>query len=142
MATKLADPKTANFFKAFFLVAALYDVILGVVFFFFYRPVFERLGAPLPNNPSYIHLTAGFVFVQGVGYWYVYRDMLRNIDLVKLGTIYKAIYSLVALYYLAIGQLVSAIFAWFAVFDVLFLLGFIRFLMLARPAGLERKAYS
>ena len=31
----------------------------------------------LPNNISYIHLSAGVVFVQGIGYWFVYPNMLR-----------------------------------------------------------------
>ena len=139
MATKLevASPRTLNFFKALFLVAALYDAILGALFFLLYGPIFDLFEIALPNNTSYIHLTAGFIFVQGVGYWFVYRNMLRNIDLVKVGVIYKGIYTLVAVYYLVTGELLSAIFAWFAVLDVLFLLGFVRFLMLARPVGLE-----
>lgn len=142
MPTKLemAGPGTLSFFKTFFLVAALYDVVLGAVFFFFYGPIFGLLNVVLPNNTSYLHLTAAFVFVQGIGYWFVYRNMLRNVDLVKLGVIYKGIYSLVAVYYLAIGELPDAIFAWFAVLDVLFLLGFVRFLMLVGPVGLESEA--
>jgi hypothetical protein len=142
MPTKLemAGPGTLSFFKTFFLVAALYDVVLGAVFFFFYGPIFDLLNVVAPNNTSYLHLSAGFVFVQGIGYWFVYRNMLRNVDLVKLGVIYKGIYSLVAVYYLAIGELPDAIFAWFAVFDVLFLLGFVRFLMLVGPVGLEPEA--
>ena len=136
MATRLelAGPSAVNRYKTFFLIASLYDVILGIVFFFFFVPVFRGLNVPLPENTSYLHLSAGFVFVQGVGYWLVYRNMLRNVDLVAAGALYKAIYTLVAVYYLAIGQLPHAVFAWFAVFDFLFLLGFIRFLMLARPA--------
>ncbi len=135
MTTRLeaARPGVVRFFKAVFLVAALYDVVLGVVFFFLYKPLFDTLDIALPNNTSYIHLTAGFVFVQGVGYWFVYRNMLRNVDLVKLGIVYKAIYSAVAVYYLAIGELLDAIFGWFAVFDVGFLLLFIAFLIQVRP---------
>ena len=125
------------FFKTFFLVAALYYLILGAVFFLLYGPVYDFLDIALPNSTSYIHLMAGFVFVQGIGYWFVYRNMLRNIDLVRLGVIYKAVYSSVAVYYLAIGQLPDAIFAWFAIFDVLFLIGFVRFLMLARTSELD-----
>ncbi len=134
-----AGPRTVKLFKAFFLAAALYDGILGAAFFVFYRPVFQLLDVALPNNTSYIHLTAAYVFVQGVGYWFVYRDMVRNIDLVKVGVIYKAIYTLVAVYYLAIGQLLHAVFAWFGVCDILFLVGFVRFLMLARPVGVEAR---
>ena len=142
MPTKLemAGPGTLSFFKTFFLVAALYDAVLGAVFFFFYGPIFDLLNVALPDNTSYLHLTAGFVFVQGIGYWFVYRNMLRNVDLVKLGVIYKGIYSLVSFYYLAIGELPDAIFAWFGLLDVLFLLGFVRFLMLIGSVALEHEA--
>lgn len=137
MTTKLeaAGSHTMSRFKALFLVAALYDAILGAAFFFLYRPIYRMLGAELPPNPAYLHLSAGFVFVQGIMYWFVFRDMLRNTDLVKVGIVYKLIYTGVVFYYLAIGQLPHATFAWFAVCDVLFIAGFARFLALARPVG-------
>ena len=142
MVATLEETGSMRFFRTFFLVAALYDLILGAVFFVFYGPIFTLLDAALPNSTSYIHLMAGFVFVQGVGYWFVYRNMLRNVDIVKLGVVYKAVYSLVAFYYLLIGQLPDAVFAWFAVFDVLFLMGFVRFLMLVRSTALEPETQS
>ena len=138
MTTRLeADATSLNWFKMLFLLAALYDGVLGVVFLFFYGPIYQSLGVPLPNRPSYIHLSAAFVLAQGVGYWFVYRNMLRNVDLVKVGVVYKAAYTLVSAYYLLAGQLLHAMFAWFAVCDLLFLLAFVRFLVLAQPAGLE-----
>ena len=117
-----------RFWKSFYVVAALYDAILGAAFFFFYGPLFHALGITLPNNTSYIHITAGYIFVQGVSYWFVSRDPLKNVDIVKIGIVYKAIYSGVALYYLLTGQLLSSVCAWFAVLDVIFLLFFVRFL--------------
>ena len=135
MATKLetGGPRAVNFFRWFFLVAALYDLSLGAVFFFLYGPIFDFLDIALPDNTSYLHLTAAFVFVQGAGYWLVYRNMLGNVDIVKLGILYKGVYTAVAVYYLVIGQLPDAIFAWFALFDVVFLVGFVFFVILARP---------
>lgn len=134
-----ADSQTAQRFKIFFLVAALYDIVLGVVFFFLFDPLFRALNIPLPNNLSYLHLTAAWVFSQGVAYWFVSRELARNIDLVKVGIIYKAIYVLTAAYYVAIGQLLNAIFAWFAVGDAIFVVGFAWFLLAARQLS-ERKA--
>ena len=116
-----------------FLLAAVYDCVLGVTFFFLHRPVFAALGIALPNNTSYIHLAAGFVFIQGVSCWFVYQDMLRNVDIVRVGALYKAIYVAVAAYYLAIGELPGAIFAWFAGFDAIFLVLFLAFLRTAAP---------
>ena len=114
--------------RSFFLVAALFDIILGIGFFFLYGPLFSVLGIELPNNTSYIHLTAGFVFVQGVGYWLVFQDAPANLGIVKLGIIYKAIFAGLGFYYLAIGQLLHPVFLVFAVADLGFLVGFWQFL--------------
>lgn len=114
--------------RALFVAAAAYDVVLGIAFFFLYGPIFAALAVPLPPNTSYIHITAAFVFVQGVGYWFVARDLARNHDLVRLGVIYKGTYVTVALYELALGQLISGVFLWFAVLDLAFLVLFVDFL--------------
>jgi hypothetical protein len=129
---------SVSFWKPFFLVAAAYDGILGAAFFLFYQPLFHALSISLPNNTSYIHITAAYIFVQGLSYWFVYRNPLRNVDIVKVGIVYKLIYCGLAIYYLAIGQLLSAIFAWFAVSDFVFLVLFARFVMLASRTEAQR----
>jgi hypothetical protein len=57
------EDAAASAWRTFFLVAALYDIVLGIGFFFLFGPIFSALGIALPNNTSYIHLTAAFVFV-------------------------------------------------------------------------------
>ncbi len=114
--------------RNFFLGAALYDLVLGAGFFFLYPQIFTILNIQLPNNISYIHLSAAVVFVQGAGYWFVYKNPVRNLDMVRLGVLYKAAYAGLAFYYLAIGQLISPVFALFAVADIVFLLGFVQFI--------------
>lgn len=118
----------ASGWRTFFLVAALYDIVLGIGFFFLFDPLFMALGIALPNNTSYIHLTAAFVFVQGLGYWFVYQDMTANMGIVKLGIVYKAVFAGLGFYYLAIGQLLHPVFLVFAVADAFFLVGFWLFL--------------
>ena len=120
--------------RTFFLVAAIYDVVLGAAFFLLYGPLFDALGIALPNNTSYIHLTAAFVFTQGLGYWFVYQDPPANLGIVKLGIVYKAIFSGLAFYYMAIGQLLHPVFLVFGVADLLFLVGFWLFLRQATTA--------
>jgi len=115
-------------YRTFFLIAALYDLVLGAGFFFLYGPLFDAFGIALPNNTSYIHLTAAFVFVQGLGYWFVYQDAEENRGIVKIGVAYKAAFSALALYYLVIGQLIHPVFALFGLLDVFFLIGFVLFL--------------
>ncbi len=135
MSTATRDRDLARY-RMFFLVAALYDMALGAAFFFLYQPIFEAIGMPLPPHESYVHLSAVFVFVQGLGYWFVYRDPLANLGIVKVGVAYKGAYSALAAYYVAVGQIPSMFFAWFGIFDFLFLIGFVLFLRWAgRPTA-------
>jgi len=115
--------------KAFFLTAAVYDIALGAAFFLFYVPPFSALHIALPNNTSYFHLPASFVVVQGIGYWFVYQDPGANRGIVKLGVIYKTAFSGLTFYYWATGGLLHPIFGVFGILDVLFLVGFVMFLM-------------
>jgi hypothetical protein len=114
--------------RTFFLIAAVYDLFLGAAFFVLYGPLFEVLGIALPNNISYIHLTAAFVFVQGLGYWFVYQDPAANRGIIKLGVAYKFAFAALGFYYLAIGELLHPVFLAFSVLDLLFLIGFVMFL--------------
>ncbi len=124
-------------FRWLFLVAAVYDMALGVAFFFLYEPIFDWLGMPLPPHVSYIHLPAVFVFVQGLGYLIVWSSPLANLGVVMVGIVYKASYSALAAYYLATDQIPAMFFAWFGLFDFVFLIGFVWFLRWARgrPTG-------
>jgi hypothetical protein len=131
------EPIESTFFRGVFIAAAIFDGVLGLGFFFLYDPIFQQLRIPIPDNASYIQITAAFIFVQGVGYWLVYRNPLRNLDLVKLGVVYKAVYSALALYYLVIGELIHAVFTWFALFDIVFLALFVAFLAMARTGSQE-----
>jgi hypothetical protein len=113
-------------------VAAVYDLVLGAAFFLFYGPIWELLELQLPNNTAYIHLTAAFVFVQGVGYWIVARDPGRNHGIVQMGIAYKFAFAALSFYYLAIGELLHWTFLVFGILDALFLVGFWMFLSQAR----------
>lgn len=119
--------------RTFFIVAAVYDLVLGAAFFLLYGPIWELLGLELPNNTAYIHLTAAFVVVQGVGYWIVAQHPNANRGIVQMGIAYKLAFAGLAFYYLAIGELLHPTFLVFGILDVLFLVGFWMFLSQARP---------
>jgi hypothetical protein len=115
-------------YRLFFLVAAIYDMALGVAFFFLYTPLFDSLAMTMPPHVSYIQLPAVFVFVQGLSYAFVWANPLGNLGLVRVGIIYKAGYSALAAWYLVTDQIPAMFFAWFGLFDFGFLLGFVWFL--------------
>jgi hypothetical protein len=122
-------------YRWFFLVAAVYDLALGLAFFFLYTPVFDWLGMTMPPHVSFIQLPAVFVAVQGVGYLIIYGNPLANLGLAKMGAVYKASYAGLAAYYLVTDQIPAMFFAWFGLFDFLFLIGFVMFIRWAGRAG-------
>src|SRR5215203_1257418 len=130
MSTTVQRPVSSGW-RTFFLLAALYDLILGAAFLVASEPILTAIGMTLPPHIAYIQLAAVFVFVQGLGYWLVSRDPLANLGLVRVGIAYKAAYSGLALYYLATGQLPSVFFIPCPVFDLLSLIVFVMFLRAA-----------
>jgi hypothetical protein len=130
--------RNRGFFRGLFLVAAVYDLVLGVAFFLLYPWVYGMLDIALPTEPAYLHAAAGFVFVQGIMYLLVYRNMERNVDLVLVGAIYKAVYSGVAFYHWGTNTLPHTVFAVFGFLDLIFLVLFVYFLVEARRLEQEK----
>jgi hypothetical protein len=100
------SPDRERWYRILFWVAAIYDLILGVVFLFFYRPAFSVLGIEdaLPEYTSFLSLIAVFLFVIGIAYVFIARgDLVRNRDLIAVGALYKLAYFSVALWYLIGG---------------------------------------
>jgi formate/nitrite transporter FocA (FNT family) len=100
------SPDRERWYRILFWVAAIYDLTLGVVFLFLYRPAFSALGIEdtLPEHTSFLSLIAAFLFVIGVAYVFIARgDLVRNRDLIAVGALYKLAYFSVALWYLVGG---------------------------------------
>ncbi|MEE9573130.1 MAG: hypothetical protein V3W20_08795 [Candidatus Neomarinimicrobiota bacterium] len=120
--------RNKKFYSGVFIIAALYDFILGITFFLFYKPIYAMFNMPLPQEPAYLHAAAGFVFAQGLLYYYVYKDLKRNVDIVKVGLLYKFVYIGVAIYYIAINQIPHPTYPVFALLDIVFVWLFILYL--------------
>ncbi len=123
-----------NFFKKLFLIAAIYDFILGFGFLFLYKSVYSYFNITLPVYPMYLQLSAAFVFAMGIGYYFIYKNLYRNIDLVKLGIVYKLVYAGFAIYFFVAG-LAHILFLWFGIFDIIFLVLFVYFFSYAKKDG-------
>jgi hypothetical protein len=110
--------------RPLFVVAALYDVVLGLVYLVAYPALYARAGVALPNHPGYVQLNALFVIVAGVGFGLVARSPVRNRDIIHMGVLFKASYAGIIFYYMARG-LMPAMWTPWAVCDTLFLLAFL-----------------
>jgi hypothetical protein len=119
--------------RPFFVVAAVYDFILGVVFLVAYQAVYERFGVTLPNHPGYIQFAAAVVTIFGIAFWFVSRAPERNRDIIKLGVLLKLSYSSIILGWWFQGRM-HMMWVPFAWIDLAFLLAFIGALR-ALPAG-------
>ena len=120
--------KNEKSYRNLFLVAALYDFILGCVFFIALPSLFENIfKIPAPNYPAFFQAAAAFVFVMGVGFYFVYLNMYRNIDIVKLGIVFKLVYTGLAFYYVFVEKF-PWIFSVFGFLDLIFIVFFVFYL--------------
>jgi hypothetical protein len=110
--------------RPLFVVAALYEIILGVVYFLGYETLYRRAGVALPNHPGYVQLNALFVIVMGAGFWFIARAPERNRDLIKVGVLFKAAYAGIIFYYLYRGNMPTMWLPW-AISDTVFMLAFL-----------------
>jgi hypothetical protein len=118
------NPAREKYYKGVFLVAAVYDILLGIIFTFFHDAAFRTLGIPekLPEFRGYLALLGAFLFVIGCAYWLIcLGDLRRNRDLITVGALYKLAYSAIAFYYFAVGNVPHLIFvAVFGAADLVF----------------------
>ncbi len=115
-------------YRTLFLIAALYDFVLGFLFFIFWQPIFDNiLKIPYPNYPAFYHSSTAFIFCMGIGFYFVYRDMYRNTDMVKLGILFKLAYTGLSFYYVFV-QNMPWVFSIFGFLDIIFAVFFMLFL--------------
>lgn len=118
-----------KYYKGLFLLVAVYDIILGIIFMFFKASTFQLLKIPekLPEFDGYLTLIGVYVFILGIAYYLIYkRDLQKNRDLILIGVLYKLGYCTVTFYYFMIGDIPHILF--FALFGVI---DFIMFLLMA-----------
>ena len=117
-------PARERYYRSLFAIAAVYDVLLGIIFIFFSARAFDALGIrdKLPAFGGYLTLLGAFVFVIGIAYLLIASgDLRRNLDLILVGTLYKLAYSATAFYYWLVGNIPHVIFvALFGVADAVF----------------------
>ena len=125
---RTSDRSVPAAWRWFFLVAAVYDIALGLAFMVAGETILDAIGMELPPHVAYIQLAAVFVTVQGLSYLLPWRDPWANEGVVWVGVAYKASYAALAAWYLVIGTLPSVFFVPWAALDIGFMIGFLLFL--------------
>ena len=139
-----------RYYRVLYGVAAVYDIVLGIIFLFFGRWAFDALDiADKYPEGGFLPLVGAFVLVLGVGYYLIWRgDLWRNRDLVAIGALYKLAYTGVGIYIAVTDEVPHALFLWgFGVADGVFLVLMVECLLYlyrhrpapqATPRGVEQ----
>lgn len=110
-----------QFYTGFFWLAAIYDVLLGLAFFAGYQHIYGWAGIALPNHPAYVQLPALWIAIMGIADVFVASDLVRNRAIVTIRILMKLAFSVLCIYYYALGQL-PGLFLTIAIGNVVFLI--------------------
>ncbi len=106
--------------RVLFLVAALYDGILGIAFLIAAPALFEWVGITPPNHFGYVHFPAALLIVFALMFLAIARSPVANLSLVPYGILLKVSYCAVAFFHwFAAG--IPLIWKPFAIADLVFL---------------------
>ena len=129
----------AQWIKPFFVIAGLYDGVLGIAFLFFSGAIFQAFGVEPPNHPAYVQFPALLLLIFAGIFFRIARDPVGNRDLIFYGVWLKAAYSGTAFWYQLVGGIPFMWIPWAwadLVFLVLFLVAW-RSLGQASPASYQ-----
>jgi hypothetical protein len=96
-------PKTAT--TALFVVAALYDGLLGLLFLIVPGRLFEQFGVPPPNHFGYVQFSAALLLVFAWMFLDIARRPVENRGLILYGVLMHVAYSGVVFWYWATSGL-------------------------------------
>jgi len=82
----------ASWIKPFFIVAGLYDSVLGLAFLFFAGWIFQAFGVTPPNHPAYVQFPALLLLIFGAMFFAIASNPVKNRDLIWYGVALKVAY--------------------------------------------------
>ena len=95
-----------NYYKYLFLIGAIWNLVVGLVFIVL-SPLADSLvpmfGMEVPPSLVFYHSFFGVVFVFGIGYYLVARNINKNHGIVVLGAITKFYAFILYLIYFILG---------------------------------------
>lgn len=119
--------------RALFLIAGLYDGLLGLGFLAVGPRIFVLFGVTPPNHWAYVQFSAALVLTFGLMFLAVAARPEANRNLIPFGILLKVSYSTIVFYHWSAGGL-PAMWIPFAFFDAAFAVLFVWALMALRGA--------
>jgi hypothetical protein len=112
--------KKEKIISILFIIAALYDGVLGVLFLFAGGRVFEWIQVTPPNHPGYTQFPAALLIVFALMFCAIARNPLLNKNLIPYGMLLKVSYcGVVFFHWFATG--IPNMWKPFAILDLAFL---------------------
>lgn len=120
-------------YRRLFFIAALYNLVLGLIFLVFFARLMTLFGMPTPPQELAVFHQMGILLamVYGAGYYMVSRDLYAHKGIVLLGIIGKTVVFLLFFFHLVFSGLHPLIFM-IGAGDLAFALLFCKFLAFAR----------
>lgn len=117
-----------QYYRAMFTIAALWNWAISLTSLAIYKPFFRFFGMQPPQNPIWLQLFLGAVFLFGAGYFMIGMAPQRNRDLAVLGILGKWAVFLIFIIYTIKGFLHPVFLAMGGV-DFIFSLLFLEYLL-------------
>ncbi len=108
-----------------FVIAAIYDGILGLAFLFAADSVFQKFNVAPPNHYGYVHFPAALLLVFAILYLAVAMNPGKNRNLIPYGALLKVSYCAIVGYHWFSAQGIPDMWKPFAIADLVFLILFI-----------------
>jgi tryptophan-rich sensory protein len=118
-------------YRRLFLIGALWNLFGAGLFFVFWRQAFDCFQLAHPHYLAFFQAWLALAFVFGIGYYYVYRDLLGNVNIVRLGIYGKTAFAVIFIYHVVFSGF-HPVFLSGAIIDLVFVILYARFLVYAR----------
>ena len=120
---------TLSTIRLLFVIAGLYDLLIGLAFLCFGPQLFDATGVPQPKHWAYIQFGSLLLIIFGIMFFAVAYDPAANRNLIPYGMLLKLSYAGLAAYYWVTTD-IPMLFKPFAIIDaamfVLFFLAYTR----------------
>ena len=115
--------RTKRAIPVLFIVAAIYDGLLGAAFLFASGTLFQWFGVTPPNHPGYVQFPAALLIVFAVMFIAIAMNPAGNRNLIPYGILLKLSYCGVVLFHWLTGG-IPGMWKPFCLFDFVFLILF------------------
>ena len=90
-----------KYYKYMFLIAAIWNIALGLIMFLFYPIAFPLMGIIIPNTPLFVQVASLLIIVFGISYFIVSLNPEDNKGIVQVGAIGKVLVFFLLYWYAA-----------------------------------------